>query len=59
MKFFKVIAPIGKFFGLMPLVRIFTTKQLEHSFTHADFAIDRQWQPGKSKAVFIVAKKAG
>jgi len=26
--------------------------------TDADFEIDYQWQPGKGKAVFIVAKKA-
>ncbi len=57
MKFFKVIAPIGKFFGLMPLVRVFTTKELEDSFTDVGFEIDYQWQPGKGKAVFIVAKK--
>jgi len=59
MKFFKVIAPIGKFFGLMPLVRVFSTKELEDSLTDAGFEIDYQWQPGKAKAVFIVAKKAG
>ncbi len=57
MKFSKVIAPIGKFFGLMPLVRVFTTKELEDSFTDVGFEIDYQWQPGKGKAVFIVAKK--
>ena len=58
MKFFKVIAPIGKFFGLMPLVRVFTTKELEDNLTDAGFKIDYQWQPSKGKAVFIVAKKA-
>jgi len=58
MKFFKVIAPIGKFFGLMPLVKVFTTKELEDCLTDAGFEIDYQWQPGKRKAVFIVAKKA-
>ena len=58
MKFFKIIAPIGKFFGLMPLVKVFTTKELEDSLTDAGFEIDYQWQPGKGKAVFIVAKKA-
>lgn len=59
MKFFKVIAPIGKFFSLMPLVKVFTTKELEDSLTYADFEIDYKWQPGKGKAVFIVAKKVG
>ncbi len=58
MRFLKFIVPIGKFFGLMPLVKVFTTKELEDSLTDADFEIDYQWQPGKGKAVFIVAKKA-
>ena len=57
MKFFKIIAPIGRFLGLMPLVRIFTTKELEESMTNAGFDIDCQWQSGKGKAVFIVAKR--
>ena len=58
MRFLKFIVPTGKFFGLMPLVKVFTTKELEDSLTDADFVIDYQWQPGKGKAVFIVAKKA-
>ena len=58
MKFFKVIAPIGKFFGLLPVLRVFTTKELEGRLIDAGFEIDYQWQPGKGKAVFIVAKKA-
>jgi len=58
MKFFKVIAPLGKFFGLMPLVKVFTTQELQDSLTDTGFEIDYQWQPRKGKAVFIVAKKA-
>lgn len=57
MKFFKFIVPIGKFFGLMPLVKVFTTQELKDSLTNAGFEIDYQWQSGKGKAVFIVAKK--
>ena len=57
MRFLKVIVPIGEFFGLMPLVKVFTTQELEDSLTDARFEIDYQWQPGKGKAVFIVAKK--
>lgn len=59
MKFFKLIAPIGRALGLLPLVKVFTRKELEDSLTNAGFAIDYDWQPGKNKAVFIVAKKAG
>jgi len=58
MKFFKIVAPIGKFLRLMPVVKVFTTRELEDSFTAAGFSIDHQWQPGKGKAVFMVAKKA-
>ena len=59
MKIFKVIAPIGRFFGVLPLVKVFTVKELEDSLTSAGFTIDTQWQPSKSKGVFIVARKAG
>ncbi len=58
-RFFKFIGLIGKFLGLLPLLKVFTAKELQHSLTHAGFAIDRHWQAGKSKVVFIVAKKAG
>ena len=57
MRFFKIIGPIGRFLRLLPLVKVFTKKELEDSFTDAGFEIDYQWQPGKGKAVFIVAKK--
>jgi len=56
MKFMKVIAPIGKLFGL--ILKVFTAKELEDSLTGAGFEIDYQWQPGEGKSVFIVAKKA-
>jgi len=59
MRFFKFIAPIGRFLGLIPFVEVFTTKELEDSLTGAGFVIDHQWQPAKGKAVFIVAKKPG
>ncbi|MHC4984418.1 MAG: class I SAM-dependent DNA methyltransferase [Planctomycetota bacterium] len=58
MKFFKIIGPIGRFLGLMPLVKVFTKKELEDSLTDAGFEIDHRWQPGRGKAVFIVAKKS-
>lgn len=58
MKFLKFVAPIGRFLGFLPLVRVFTTGELVTRLTDAGFGIDYQWQPGKNKAVFIVAKKA-
>ncbi len=53
----RVILPIGRFFGLLPLVKFFTVEELERDLTDAGFRIDYRWQPGKRKAVFIVAKK--
>ena len=57
MKFFKFILPIGYFLRLIPLVKVFTAKELEESLTQAGFAINHKWRPGKGKAIFIVAKK--
>jgi len=57
MNWFKIIGPIGRFLGVFPFVEVFTTQELEASLTQAGFELDYQWQPGKGKAVFIVAKK--
>ena len=57
MGWFKIIGPIGRFLGFFPFVQVFTSQQLADSLTQAGFELDHQWQPGKGKAVFIVAKK--
>ena len=54
----RAILPLGRFLGLLPLVKFFTVEELEGDLTDAGFRIDHQWQPDKSKAVFIVATKA-
>lgn len=65
MAWFKLIALIGKFLGLFPLVKVFTMKELESNLTDAGFETDFQfdtdfqWQFGKVKTVFIITKKAG
>ena len=53
----KFVVPIGKLFGLT--VKIFTMKELKDGLTDAGFEIDYQWQTGKGKVAFMVAKKAG
>lgn len=58
MKIITLIEPIGRFLGLMPMVKAFTAKELAKSISSAGFKIDYQWQPGKNKALFIVAIKA-
>ena len=57
MKFFKLVGPIGHFFGLVPLVRVFTGEELLESLTAGGFSILHHWQPGKGKALFVVARK--
>ena len=63
MPWFKFIVPIGKALGAFPLLKVIKVDDLVASLTQAGFAIDHQWQPGKTKgsfnAVFIVAKKPG
>ena len=53
----KIIAPIARFFGLMPMLNFFTRSELEKSLTDAGFQLEHQYQPTKESAVFIVAKK--
>ena len=55
----RAILPVGRFLGLLPLVKFFTAEELEGDLMDAGFRIDHRWQPDKSKAVFIVATKAG
>ena len=56
MGLFKLIAPLGKAVGLLPQLDVMTTAELVASLTGAGFAIEQQWQPGRGKAVFIVAR---
>jgi len=53
---FKLVAPLGKALGLLPQLDVMTTNELVDSLVRAGFAIEQQWQPGKGKAVFIVAR---
>ena len=63
MRYLKLIAPVGRLIGFMPMVRVFTANQLEASLTACGFRIDHRWLPPKGKsafnAVFIVARKDG
>jgi ubiquinone/menaquinone biosynthesis C-methylase UbiE len=56
MGLFKAIAPLGKALGLLPQLDVMTTPDLVKSLTAAGFSIEHQWQPGRGKAVFIVAR---
>lgn len=57
MRLLKFIAPIGRFIGLMPMVRFFTKSGLERCLVEQGLEIEYSWKPGKRKAVFIVSRK--
>ncbi|MDT8375782.1 MAG: class I SAM-dependent methyltransferase [Mariprofundaceae bacterium] len=60
MRLLKPLIAIGALLGKAPqTVKCFSAKELEKSLTGAGFEIDYQWQPNKSAALFIVAKKPG
>jgi ubiquinone/menaquinone biosynthesis C-methylase UbiE len=52
------VIPIMQFFGLAPFVAFFDREELLESIKATGFEIDCEWQPGKRKAVFVVARKA-
>lgn len=59
MAWFRLLAPLGRAVGLLPLVRVFTAAELEADLVAAGFRIERRWHPGRGKAVFLVARKQG
>ena len=58
MKWFRFVAPVGRWLGVFPLLRIFTRNELEAGITSAGFEIEHEWQPDKH-VVFIIARKSG
>lgn len=58
MAFMRFILPIGRAFGLLPLVRVFKSDALIASMESAGFEVVERWCPGKRKATFVVARRA-
>ena len=56
-KLFRWVVPIGKSFGLLPQLTAFSPRELVQDLTSAGFSIEREWEPGTFKSIFIVAKK--
>ena len=57
-RLFLLSLPVGRRLGFFPYVKSFTRPMLTGSMRAAGFTIVEEWQPGKNKAVFIVARKA-
>ena len=56
---FRFVAPLFRWLPFLPSVTVFSREELETGLEKAGFEIESSWQPGKDKAVFIVARKPG
>ncbi len=58
MRYFRFIAPVGKFFRLIPSVKVFSQQELVENLVQAGFRIDYKLVPENSKIVcFLIAVK--
>tara|TARA_R110002110_G_scaffold90632_4_gene235572 strand:+ start:3954 stop:4574 length:621 start_codon:yes stop_codon:yes gene_type:complete len=57
MSWLKPVLPVARFFGLVPAVAFFTPAELEREIIAAGFHIEHRWQPGRTKALFLIAIK--
>lgn len=54
---FRYVGPLGRWFGVMPYVNLFTRQELGASLDAAGFKIDYEWQPDLKTPAFLVARK--
>lgn len=54
---FKLVRPVGRALGLLPLLRVFTRTELRASLDRAGFVIEHEWQPGPRQGLFVVARR--
>lgn len=53
----KLLAPLGQAIGRLPTLRFFGADALRDKMRAAGFEIVEDWQPKKSAALFLIAKK--
>lgn len=59
MRWLGMIAPLGRAFGLLPMLNVMTHDQLRQAMTRAGFVIEDDWRPNPQAAVFLIARKPG
>tara|TARA_R100000789_G_scaffold15347_1_gene18813 strand:- start:29 stop:649 length:621 start_codon:yes stop_codon:yes gene_type:complete len=57
MSWLKPVLPVARVFGLVPEVAFFSPATLEQEISAAGFHIEHRWQPGRTKALFLIAVK--
>ena len=58
MRILKIVGPIGRALGLLPMLRVFKQSELADSIAQAGFSIELQRRPGKKTAAFFIARKS-
>ncbi|MEM1435265.1 MAG: class I SAM-dependent methyltransferase [Pseudomonadota bacterium] len=56
-KLMRLVAPLGRRFGVLPTLSFFTRDELERAMTDAGFVIEQSWRPSRRKGLFVVAQK--
>lgn len=59
MRWLGAIAPLGRRFGLLPMLNVMTHGQLRDAINGAGFTIEHDWHPKPKAAVFLIARKPG
>lgn len=57
MRIFRVVAPLGRALGLLPILDVMTAEELAASMKDAGFTVAHRWQPSRDKALFLIATK--
>lgn len=53
----KLVAPLGRALGRLPVLQFFGTDALRDKMRAAGFEIEEDWQPKKGAALFLIARK--
>ncbi|MEM7508558.1 MAG: class I SAM-dependent methyltransferase [Pseudomonadota bacterium] len=56
---FGLIAPIGRWLGIFPLVKVVRGEEIRASLSHQRFEIVEDFQPTKKAGLFLIARKPG
>lgn len=54
----RFIVPLGRAFGLLPVLNAMTVDQLVGKIEAGGFEIEHRWHPSRGKALFVIAKRA-
>lgn len=59
LRVFGLIAPLGRWLGLFPLVKVIRAEEVRASLTRHGFEIVESFQPTRKSGLFLIARKTG